>query len=198
MAARNRRERQTALQALLEANPFLTDEELAERFGVSVQTIRLDRMTLGIPELRERIRAVAERRLVGPRSLDTGELIGDLIELQLNRMAISIFEIQEEHVFSRTRIARGHHVFAQANSLAVAVIDAPVALTASAEIRFVRPAYLGERLVAKAIVRQKRRDHAQVDVLTRVGEERVFEGKFLIVQPRGEREGVAVSGEDSH
>ncbi|MDI3257183.1 MAG: transcription factor FapR [Kyrpidia sp.] len=198
MAVRNRRERQTALQALLESNPFLTDEEIAGRFGVSVQTIRLDRMALGIPEVRERIRAVAQKRLEGPRSLDTGELIGELIELELDRMAISMFEIREEHVFSRTRIARGHHLFAQANSLAVAVIDAPVALTASAEVRFVRPAYLGERLVAKAVVKQKKRDHAQVDVWTRSGEDRVFEGRFLVVQPRGEREGVAGSGEDSH
>ena len=33
-------------------------------------------------------------------------------------------------MFSRTGIARGHHVFAQANSLAVAVINDAIALTA--------------------------------------------------------------------
>ena len=44
----------------LKNDPFLTDEELAEIFLVSVPTIRLDRLELGIPELRERIKDVAE------------------------------------------------------------------------------------------------------------------------------------------
>ncbi len=59
------------------------------------------------------------------------------------KSGISIFEIREEHVFSRTGIARGHHVFAQANSLAVAVINDEIALTSSADIRFVRSVKLG-------------------------------------------------------
>ncbi|HBS93731.1 MAG TPA: transcription factor FapR, partial [Firmicutes bacterium] len=54
-----KRQRQSELQSLLDDNPFLTDQELAERFAVSIQTIRLDRMELGIPELRERVKMVA-------------------------------------------------------------------------------------------------------------------------------------------
>ena len=38
----------------LEMDPLQTDEALAQRFGVSVQTIRLDRLELGLPEMRER------------------------------------------------------------------------------------------------------------------------------------------------
>ena len=34
---------------------FITDEDLAEKFQVSIQTVRLDRMELSIPELRERL-----------------------------------------------------------------------------------------------------------------------------------------------
>ena len=30
-------------------DPFLTDEELSEHFGVSIQTIRLDRLELEYP-----------------------------------------------------------------------------------------------------------------------------------------------------
>ena len=41
--------RQQRLQQLLARNPFLTDEHLAETFQVSIQTIRLDRLALGIP-----------------------------------------------------------------------------------------------------------------------------------------------------
>ena len=48
--------RHEQLKNLIEHSPFVTDEELAIRFGVSIQTIRLDRMEMGIPELRERTR----------------------------------------------------------------------------------------------------------------------------------------------
>ena len=41
--------RQQRLQQLLARNPFLTDEHLAETFQVSIQTVRLDRLALGIP-----------------------------------------------------------------------------------------------------------------------------------------------------
>jgi len=57
------------LKLALQANPFLTDEEMARRHGVSVQTIRLDRMELGIPELRERIKDMAEGNFDRIRSL---------------------------------------------------------------------------------------------------------------------------------
>ena len=42
-SAANKKLRQTKLQSLLAKNPFLTDENLAEQFEVSIQTIRLDR-----------------------------------------------------------------------------------------------------------------------------------------------------------
>ena len=47
------KERQELLQQTIESNPFITDEDLAEKFQVSIQTVRLDRMELSIPELRE-------------------------------------------------------------------------------------------------------------------------------------------------
>ena len=61
MARTGRDERHELLKKRIEENPFINDEELAEEFSVSIATIRLDRMALGIPELRIRIkqRAVA-------------------------------------------------------------------------------------------------------------------------------------------
>ena len=44
-------------------------------------------------------------------------------------MLLSILDITQDHVFERNGIARGHHLFAQANSLAVAVINDELALT---------------------------------------------------------------------
>lgn len=182
MAGTSKRERQSALQQLLEREPFLTDEDLARQFDVSIQTIRLDRLALKIPELRERIKTVAEKKQSELRSLEGSEVIGQLIELNLNEMAISIFDVESEHVFTKTRIVRGHHIFAQANSLAVAVIDADVVLTRTAKIRFVRPGKLGDRMVCKAVVTTNEPDRAHVEVTTRSGENIVFSGEFVVVK----------------
>ena len=121
---RNKKERQKTLQETIKQNPFITDEELAEKFSVSVQTIRLDRLELSIPELRERIKNVAEKKFEDEvRSLPIEEVIGEIIDIELDQTAISILDVKKEHVFKRNQIARGHHIFAQANSLAVAVIN---------------------------------------------------------------------------
>lgn len=176
-----KRQRHQELGAYIESHPFVTDEELTKRFEVSIQTIRLDRMELGIPELRERIKQMAEQSLDPIRSLPLHEVIGEVIDLQLDKSGISMFDMKEEHVFSRTKIARGHHIFSQANSLAVAVINDEIALTASATIRFVRQVKLHERCIAKAYVRSISKGKAKVDVQTFVGDELVFEGRFLIV-----------------
>ena len=177
-----KRQRQQQLVEAIEENPFITDEDLMRKFNVSIQTIRLDRLELSIPELRERIKLMAEKSYDQVRSLSVEEVIGEIIDLQLDKSGISLFEITEAHVFSKTQIARGHHIFAQANSLAVALINEEVALTASADIRFVRSVALGEKCIAKAYVRSisRGRMKANVEVLTYVGDELVFQGNFVI------------------
>ena len=67
-----KKERQAILGKLKE-DPFLTDEELSELFGVSIPTIRLDRLELGIPELRERIKTGREnhRKVKSLKSKDS-------------------------------------------------------------------------------------------------------------------------------
>lgn len=166
----------------MEQDPFKRDEELAKLFNVSVQTIRLDRLELGIPELRERLKTMAEQSHDKVRSLQITEVIGEIIDLQLDREGISVLEITEEQAFSKTKLARGHHIFAQANSLAIAVINEEVALTYKADIRFVRPVHIGEKLVAKARVKPSAGDtnKGKVEVRTYVGEELVFRGVFHV------------------
>lgn len=184
-----KRERHAALERILKHNPFMTDDELAKHFSVSIQTIRLDRLELGIPELRERIKDVAQNNLDSVRSLTEGEVIGEIIDLELDQSAISIFEITEEHVFRRTKIARGHYIFAQANSLAVAVIDGEVVLTAAARIRYIRPVKLGEKLISKAVVTSTQGNESKVRVETRVEDELVFKGTFRVTRINDLREG---------
>jgi acyl-coenzyme A thioesterase PaaI-like protein len=180
--------RQEQLLEALDQNPFRTDEGLAELFGVSVQTIRLDRLEKSIPELRERIKTVAEQNYDEVRSLLEHEVIGEMIDLQLDKSAISILDIKDEHVFTRNKIARGHHLFAQANSLAVAIIDDELALTTSANLRFLRSVIKGERVIAKAIVEEKDEDRTKVKVDSFIGDELVFSGTFMVFRKNRQME----------
>jgi acyl-coenzyme A thioesterase PaaI-like protein len=178
---RTKKERQQMLKETIKENPFITDEDLAEKFQVSVQTIRLDRLELSIPELRERIKYVAEKKFEDEvRSLPLEEIIGEIIDIELDQSAISIFDVREEHVFIRNKIARGHHVFAQANSLAVAVINDELALTAKANIQFKRSVKQGERVIAKAKVLKidDGLGRTIVEVTSYVNNELVFKGEF--------------------
>lgn len=187
MAKRSKKERQDLLLETLKKNPFMTDEELAELFQVSVQTIRLDRLEKSIPELRERIKTVAEQNYDEVRSLLAHEVIGEIIDLQLDQSAISILDIKAEHVFTRNKIARGHHLFAQANSLAVALINDELALTASAEIRFLRSVKIGERVVAKARVEESHDERTKVKVESYIADELVFAGRFIVYRSDQQR-----------
>ncbi|MFC7442411.1 transcription factor FapR [Laceyella putida] len=174
-----KKERQRQIAQAFHEDPFLTDEEMAKRCNVSIQTIRLDRVELGIPELRERIKHMAENHFDPVKSLLREEVIGEIVDLQLDHSGVSILEINSEHVFARNQIARGHILFAQANSLAVAIVNAEVALTGSAGIRFVRPVRLGEKCIAHAkVIRKQMMNSLQVDVKTKVNGEIVFQGIF--------------------
>lgn len=173
-------ERQQLLVEKIEETPFITDEELANYFQVSIQTIRLDRLELSIPELRKRIKSVATNQWNETvRTLPLDEVIGDVIDLELDKRAISIMTIQKEHVFSRNEIARGHHLFAQANSLAVAVINDEFALTTKSQIHFKRQVKKGEQVVAKAeVIEVDESGMTVVEVNSYVKQEVVFHGVF--------------------
>lgn len=184
----HRKQRQRRLRQVLDENPFLTDEELAAHFDVSVQTIRLDRLALGIPELRERTREMAERSYGLVKSIGVREIVGELVDLELGRRGISILETTPDMVFEKTRIVRSHFLFAQADSLALAIIDADVAVTGIVNVKYKRPVTAGERLVARAeVIRVKGDDKFVVQVVTHSGQEQVFRAKFMVFSLSGER-----------
>lgn len=176
-----KKERQKELMARLKEDPFLTDEELCESFQVSIQTIRLDRLELGIPELRERIKNVAENNYSKLRSIEGKEIVGELVDIELGKSGISIFHSANDMVFEKSKVVRGHYIYAQAESLAIAVIDARVALTGVANIKYKTPIYSGDKLVAKAEVIRKRGNKYFVWVKTKVRQREAFRGKFILV-----------------
>ena len=173
-------ERQRQLTRHLESNPFLTDGDLSGIFKVSIQTIRLDRLELKIPELRERLKKVARGATSQLKSMTGGELVGQLVDLKVGASGVSILPVIPEMALRKTRIVRGHHLFAQANSLAVAVIDAEVVVTGIARVSFKRPVYCGEKILAKAVIKIKKGNKYMVKVTSQVKDEIVFLGRFLV------------------
>ncbi|MGB4178100.1 MAG: transcription factor FapR [Halanaerobiales bacterium] len=172
-------DRQKLLIELLEKDPLLPDQELAQRFNVSIQTIRLDRLILGIPELRERTRhaASAYARL---KSVSEGEVIGELIALELGKYSESLLLTTPEMALQRSKVIRGHFLFAQANSLAVAVIDASNVLTGKANLTFHKVVRIGEEIRARAVVKRAEKTRYLVEVNSYNGEELVFTGEFVL------------------
>lgn len=176
-----KKERQIELKEKLAEDPFWTDEELTEIFNVSIQTIRLDRLELGIPELRERVKNVAEKNHIKVRSIGGKEMIGELIDLELGSTGISILETTKDMAFEKNNIVRGHHIFSQAESIAMAVIDAEVALTGVANIKYNIPVKYGSKLIAKAEVIKHRGNKYFVHVFIYESQKQVFRGKFVLV-----------------
>lgn len=176
-----KKERQQILSDRIKQDPFLTDEELSELFAVSVPTIRLDRLEMGIPELRERIKSVAENNYSKVKSLQSKEIVGELIDINLGRNAVSILETDESMAFEKTKIVRGHFIYSLAESLAIAVIDAQVALVGVANIKYKIPVYSGCKLVAKAEVKQVRGTNYIVWVKIYEKQVEMFRGKFILV-----------------
>jgi acyl-coenzyme A thioesterase PaaI-like protein len=177
-----KKERQVKLVEMLRNDPFLTDEELAEQLEVSVPTVRLDRLEMGVPELRQRIREMASKNYDKLRTLNAEEVIGEIVELNLGESAISILDTTDQMVFSQSKVVRGHYIYSMAESIAIAVIDADVALVGIANIKYKQPVYAGSKLIARVTIKEKRpRGKYIVWVMIYNRQTEVFRGKFLLV-----------------
>ncbi len=176
-----KKERQKVLLEKLKNDPFLTDEELADEFSVSVPTVRLDRLELGIPELRERIKNVAEESYKKVKTLKDGEIVGELLDISLNERGISILETNDSMAFEKTKIVRGHFIYSLAESLAIAVIDTNVALVGVANIKYNTPVFAGNKIIARAEVRRIKGNSYIVWVKIYLKQSEVFRGKFILV-----------------
>lgn len=173
-------ERHRRLLEAIEQNPFITDEELADKLQVSIPTIRLDRLELAIPEVRKRTREMASHFFGSSQSLGVQEIVGELIEIEPGKRGLSLLETDQSMCLEKCNIIRGHIIFAQANSLANAVVDLQVALTGKTEVNFLRTVRTGEKLIAKAQVLEKKGHRYLIEVIVRSKEEIVAKGIFVI------------------
>lgn len=173
-------ERRKRLGDELKRNPFLSDEQLALLLSVSIHTVRADRRKAGIPEVRKRGGDFSRGLFATAKTLSDQEIVGELLEIDLDHEGLSLLETTPESGLAKSGIVRGHVLFAQANTLANAIVDAEVALTGEAQVRFPAPLYAGERVLAKAQVISGQRHKKEVQVVIRTRDKLVFEGVFSI------------------
>lgn len=181
MAKLGRAERQRLLAERIRADPLQTDEDLAHFFGVSVPTIRLDRFHLGIPELRLRSEGLARQAVRGLRAMGQREMVGELVDLDLGRSGRSIMDTSLSMAFERTGVLRGHYIFAQADSLALAVVDGDVVLTGLVNAKYKQPVMAGEQIWATAEVLRHVGSRWVVLIVSQVRTVTVFRAKFVVV-----------------
>lgn len=172
--------RQQQLMQRLEENPFLTDEELAQIFSVSVPTIRFDRAELGVKEYRERIKNVARNAIQRESELPVNNPMGELLDLNLFKDGLSVFEPDESMTFDDSHIVRGCFIYSFAEMLATTVIDADVALVEVANIKYKQPVRAGSKLVAKSEVVRRRNNEYIVWVKIKFNLVEVFRSKFIL------------------
>ena len=180
--------RHEKLQRLIQKDPFLTDEQLAKALKVSVPTVRLDRLALNIPELRERIRAMASTASARLKAIDQKDIVGELLDLELNKSAISTLTITNEMVLGKTGVGRGYFMFAMADTLALALVDTEFALTAVSNVKYKVPVYPGDKLVAKAEVMNIKDDRYYIRTIIKKDNTEVFRAKFIIAAVRNREE----------
>ena len=113
---------------------------------------------------------VAEQNYQHLQSLEANEIFGDIIKMNPNIEAESIIHIASDSVFSKNNIARGHILFAQANSLCVALIHKPTVLTSESNVTFVEKVKLNDTVRARAKVVKHSENYYHIDVTSYVKE----------------------------
>jgi acyl-coenzyme A thioesterase PaaI-like protein len=173
-------ERHERIRSEVHKNPFISDDDLASILSVSIHTVRSDRRRIGIPEVRKRGKDITHNLFAQARALSQQEMVGVILEIAPDKEGLSLLETTEAMSLEKTRIIRGHILFAQANTLANAVVDAEIALTAEAKIEYIAPAYAGDRILAKAKVVNAQKRKRVVEVLLKTPKELVLHGTFTI------------------
>ena len=168
-----KKQRQENLSENIRKNPFVKDEELAEKLGVSVATIRIDRAQLGIAEYRERVAKMAKKN-------ENEQLSSDLVDINLYHDGISILDTDDTMTYEGTDLVKGQILFSFAENLAMSVIDAKSVLITVANVKYLEEVKSGERLLAKFEVKRTINSEYIIWVRIKVKSKEVFRTKFKL------------------
>jgi len=178
---KQRCERNAKLLEYLNENPLATDEILAHKFGVSINTIRLDRARLGIKEFKERLKSKAEETMKQVTSISAAEFVGDMIKFIPGESAKSRLETNCNMTFEGMNVVRGEAIYSFAETIAISLIPTKAALVGVANIKYVEP--IEANTVIYALAEVKRKTESGYIVWVRIVDENdnlKFKGKFIL------------------
>ena len=173
--------RSAKLLEYVEQNPLVTDEILAKKFNVSVNTIRLDRARLGIKEFKERLKMKAEETMKKVTSISSEEFVGDMISFSPGENAKSRLETNKTMTFDGMDVVRGEYIYSFAETIAISLIPTKAALVGVANIKYVEP--ISSNSVIYALAEVKRKTESGYIVWVRILDEEEnlkFKGKFIL------------------
>lgn len=154
---KNRIEREQKLLNYLNNNPVATDHELAKKFNVSINTIRLDRTRLGIKELKVRLKEKAKESMKKVTSMSLSEFVGDMISFNTETDAKARLETDKTMTFEGMDVVKGQYIYSFAESIAISLIPTKAALVGVANIKYVEVIKSNEVIYALAEVKRKTR-----------------------------------------
>lgn len=178
---KQRCERSKNLLEYLSKNPLATDEVLAKEFGVSINTIRLDRSRLGIKEFKERLKTKAKDSMQKVTSISASEFVGDMINFVPGESAKSRLKTNKSMTFEGMDVVRGEYIYSFAETIAISLIPAKAALVGVANIKYVEP--IESDMVIYALAEVKRKTENGYIVWVRIVDEMnslKFKGKFIL------------------
>ena len=174
---RERRSRE--IVKYLKQNPLATDKKLSEEFGVSVNTIRLDRARLGIKEFKERLIDKASKACI--TAITKADIVGDVIEFESGIKATSVLKTKSYMVFENSGVVQGQYIYALAETLAISLIPMKAALVGVANIKYFSKIMVDQVIYAYAEVKKKIDKGFVVWVrILDQDDELKFKGKFIL------------------
>ncbi|MBE7067542.1 MAG: fatty acid biosynthesis transcriptional regulator [Ruminococcaceae bacterium] len=172
--SQSRKDRHQRLKEKIAVSPFMTDSELATYLGVSVATVRLDRMTLGIPEVRERVLTVAEKHV------GDADGIAEILDVEPGVRGVSVLVTNDEMCFHGTDIVKSQYIYSMAEDLAVKVLGAKATIVNVANIKYKTEVKSNVKLVARCLIKSARIMNTLVWVTIYNNSNEVFRCKFIL------------------
>ncbi len=166
-------ERRETMQKLLRQNPCLTDEELAAELSVSQATIRLDRQTLGIPQMRERM-----EHMVSNHPSETKEGVR-ILDMDLGVKGVGLFEPCREFA-NQAGVVSAEKLYGACAHFAETLAGIPFASTQVGNIKYKVPVKPGIQLIVKGRIVLMRGNKKHIYVSLFDGEVEVYRAKFIM------------------
>lgn len=109
-------------------------------------------------------------------------LCGDVVELEKGFAKVSL-QTTPQMAADEEGLVHGGFTFGAADFAAMAAVNDPNVVLVGAEVKFLAPVVVGERIEFEANVVEREGKKAKVEVKGRVGERDVFHGHFSTYTP---------------